>query len=158
MNMYAKMLVACRTNQYDFISNVSGRTWPVGMSAETVRLSFYESLSEQIQSDPLYYEHVTSFLYANPEIGKRYYITNTRFPEMQGLHLAEHVLLTATLMVFDTPIGLSTLFGAAEGATWSGTVRVWCGAGRVDRSGDEQDRRVPEDGYSGVHLFGLSAP
>ena len=76
MHMYASMLVACRTNQYDFISNVAGRTWPVGMSAETVRVSFYEELQPQIQSEDLSYEHVTSYLYAHPKVGRRYDIKN----------------------------------------------------------------------------------
>lgn len=88
MNLYAKMLVACRTNQYDFISNVDGRTYPVGMSTEVLRTSFYQSIQKEIQADPYFYEHVTSFLYANPEIGKRFYFENKRYPELRALHLA----------------------------------------------------------------------
>ena len=88
MHMYAKMLVACRTNNFDFISNVDNRTYPVGMSAETLRITFYEKIQPQIQTDPHYYEHVTSYLYANQEMGKRHYLYNTRYPELHELHLA----------------------------------------------------------------------
>ena len=44
---------------------------------------------------------------------------------LQGVHVAEHVLLTATLWLFGTPMGLSTLFGAAYDYSWAGTARVW---------------------------------
>lgn len=44
---------------------------------------------------------------------------------IQGLHVAEHVLLTATLVLFGAPLGVSTLFGAADGFAWAGTLRVW---------------------------------
>lgn len=44
---------------------------------------------------------------------------------VQGLHVAEHVLLTATLVLFGTPIGVSTLFGAAYDFGFGGTLRVW---------------------------------
>lgn len=88
MNMYANMLVACRTDKYDFITNVDKRTFPVGMSAETLRTSFYDSIQDRIQADPFFYEHVTSFLYANPEIGKRHNIYNTRYPELTEMRLA----------------------------------------------------------------------
>lgn len=43
----------------------------------------------------------------------------------QGLHVAEHVLLTMTLWMFGTPLGVSTLFGAAFDYSWGGTLRVW---------------------------------
>lgn len=88
MNMYAKMLVAARTDKFDFISNVNNRTFPVGMSAETLRTSFYEKIQPEIQADPYFYEHVTSYLYANQHIGKRHYLYNTRFPELDELSLA----------------------------------------------------------------------
>ena len=88
MNMYAQMLVACRTNKFDFISNVNERTFPVGMSAETLRTSFFEKIQPEIQADPYFYEHVTSYLYVNQNVGKRHYIYNTRYPELNELHLA----------------------------------------------------------------------
>ena len=88
MPQYANMLVACRTNQYDLISNVQGRTWPRGMSLEVVRVSLYEELQKVIQTDKFYYEHVTSYFYAYPDVGRRYDMINARYPELKDLHLA----------------------------------------------------------------------
>lgn len=42
----------------------------------------------------------------------------------QGIHLVEHVALTATTIAFGTAIGISTLFGFASGA-WGSSYRVW---------------------------------
>ncbi len=42
----------------------------------------------------------------------------------QGIHLAEHVLLTATVFAFGQPLGASTVFGLASGA-WGSSYRVW---------------------------------
>lgn len=43
---------------------------------------------------------------------------------IQGLHVLEHAVLTATWFVFGQALGLTTLFGAVEGATLGG-LRVW---------------------------------
>lgn len=43
----------------------------------------------------------------------------------QSVHVAEHVLLSATLFGFGEAYGISTLFGYGNGAAWGGTVRVW---------------------------------
>jgi hypothetical protein len=42
----------------------------------------------------------------------------------QGIHLAEHVLLTVTLFAFGKSLGVSTVFGLASGA-WGSSYRVW---------------------------------
>jgi hypothetical protein len=42
----------------------------------------------------------------------------------QGLHVAEHVLLTLSTFVVGRPLGVSTLFGFADGA-WGSSYRVW---------------------------------
>lgn len=42
----------------------------------------------------------------------------------QGIHVAEHVLLTVTTFVVVRPLGVSTLFGFASGA-WGSSYRVW---------------------------------
>jgi hypothetical protein len=42
----------------------------------------------------------------------------------QGIHLAEHLLLTATVFAFGNPLGASTVFGLASGA-WGSSYRVW---------------------------------
>lgn len=45
----------------------------------------------------------------------------------QAWHVAEHVTLTATMTLFGTPIGLSTLFGYAPHlpAPWGSSIRIW---------------------------------
>lgn len=42
----------------------------------------------------------------------------------QGVHVAEHVLLTVTTFAFGKAIGVSTAFGLAAGA-WGSSYRVW---------------------------------
>lgn len=65
------MLAIAETGAYDFITNVPGRTFPYGMSVEIVRTDFYrqtvamQSLVEQ--------EHVTTWLYYNESVGRRYH-------------------------------------------------------------------------------------
>jgi hypothetical protein len=45
---------------------------------------------------------------------------------VQGLLLAEQVLLTATSIATGRALGLTTLFGGAEGV-WGSSLRVWLG-------------------------------
>lgn len=82
-----KMTTMAETGQYDFISNVPDRTFPYGMSIEIVRVDFYEEVYAQL-SDDHYREHVTLYLYDHPELGRRYYHYNTRYPELAGKKLA----------------------------------------------------------------------
>ncbi|MEL6864693.1 MAG: NTP transferase domain-containing protein [Bacteroidota bacterium] len=72
---------------YDFISNVKGRTFPFGMSIEIVKTSFYTQLYQQLK-DPRYREHVTLYLYEHPEAGRIYYHYNESCPEAKGLQMA----------------------------------------------------------------------
>ena len=43
---------------------------------------------------------------------------------VQGFHVGEHVLLTGSYLIWGTPLGFTTLFGAASGPFGS-TLRVW---------------------------------
>lgn len=43
---------------------------------------------------------------------------------LQGIHVAEHVLLTLSYLTLGSALGFTTLFGAAEGAFGS-SLRVW---------------------------------
>ncbi|MEZ5040393.1 MAG: hypothetical protein R2828_10885 [Saprospiraceae bacterium] len=85
---YLDMLAICRDNDYDFISNVKGRTFPFGMSVEIVKTSFYEGLQTSIQANPRYVEHVTLYLYDHPEEGRQYHHLNTECPPLAGLQIA----------------------------------------------------------------------
>lgn len=82
-----EMVKIAQTNQYDFISNVKGRTFPYGMSIEIVRVSFYQAIFESL-TESKYQEHVTLYLYDNPTIGKQFHLLNTKVPKMQGVKMA----------------------------------------------------------------------
>lgn len=81
------MLAIAETDNFDFITNVLGRTFPFGMSVEILRANFFGSVLDQMQGDE-HREHVTSFLYDTPYLGRRYIYTNRVCPEAAGLHLA----------------------------------------------------------------------
>lgn len=75
-----------RSDTFDMITNVPGRAFPKGMSVECVRTDFYaEILPLMPQVDR---KHVTSWLYSNPNQGRRYVYPNTLCPEASGLDLA----------------------------------------------------------------------
>ncbi|MGE8136138.1 N-acetylneuraminate synthase family protein [Novosphingobium subterraneum] len=75
------------TGVFDLVTNVPGRTFPYGMSVEVVRTAFYRE-QMAVVSDVGHREHVTSWLYDNPDIGNRYLYRNLRCPAATGLDLA----------------------------------------------------------------------
>lgn len=83
-----EMMAICLSNNYDFVSNVKGRTFPYGMSIEIVNRKFYHSIFPKFSSNDRFIEHVTLFLYENPEIGKQYHHKNTKILDMRGVKLA----------------------------------------------------------------------
>ncbi len=83
------LLKETESGQYDFLSNVKGRTFPRGMSVEIVRLDYYRTFLPQISANAHFNEHVMVCLYAQDEAGDRhYYLQNTQCPEAAGLQLA----------------------------------------------------------------------
>jgi len=81
------MVQIAESNEYDFVTNVVGRTFPTGMSVEIVRRTFYsQSISLFDQAE--HREHVTLYFYQNPSIGKRFIFENQVCPEAVGMHLA----------------------------------------------------------------------
>lgn len=74
-------------NNYDFVSNVKGRTFPTGMSVEVVSSEFYQ---QQIQNfkDESHLEHVTLYFYENENAGKFHFFTNEEMEEAKGLKMA----------------------------------------------------------------------
>lgn len=88
INLLQEINYIVNEGEYQFISNVKGRTYPKGMSFEVVDVNFYGSVLEQITSDERYKEHVTLFLYENEENVKHKYIYNTVLPEAAGLQFA----------------------------------------------------------------------
>ncbi len=74
--------------QYDFISNVKGRSYPKGMSVEIVRLSYYEKLLPEILANDYYTEHVMPLVYERVDSARHYYQMNTDYPAAAGIQLA----------------------------------------------------------------------
>lgn len=81
------MIAIASTDEFDFVTNVPGRTFPLGMSVEILRTSFYREVISEVR-EPGYREHVTSWLYDNPEVGRRFIYRNTVCPAAAGLDLA----------------------------------------------------------------------
>ncbi len=83
-----EMINIAVTNDYDFVSNVKGRTFPKGMSIEIVKTQFYKQMYSQFESEGDF-EHVTIYLYHNDEkIPNKKYIYNRSVPEAAGIQLS----------------------------------------------------------------------
>ena len=72
---------------HDFVSNVEKRTFPKGISIEVVKLTYYQSIYPQLESE-YHKEHVTSYIYENPHLGSIRFIHNNLIKEAHGLNLA----------------------------------------------------------------------
>lgn len=87
-NILSQILNLATTNEFDFISNVKGRTFPKGMSVEAVKMVHYAKLLPKIESDQNYREHVTSYLYENDKNQNYHYIFNNTLPQIAGVQMA----------------------------------------------------------------------
>jgi spore coat polysaccharide biosynthesis protein SpsF len=72
---------------YDFVSNVKGRTYPTGMSVEVVKAPFYQN-AINLFTEEEYKEHVTLYFYKHETLGNFHFITNTEIEEAKGMNLA----------------------------------------------------------------------
>ena len=87
-DLLSEMCAAAMTSEYDFISNLPGRTFPYGMSIEIVRTKYYQEVFSRFKNSE-HLEHVTKYLYDNEsEIPSFKYFTNNVFPFLQQLQLA----------------------------------------------------------------------
>ena len=59
---------------WDLVSNVLVRSFPIGQSVEVLRLSTFEAVQARI-SDPAHREHVTQYYYAHPDQFRIYCFT-----------------------------------------------------------------------------------
>jgi spore coat polysaccharide biosynthesis protein SpsF len=82
-----EMIAIASSGEYDLVTNVPGRTFPYGMSIEIVHVPFYRTIVEQLKTAEDR-EHVTLWLYQNPQVGRRYVYENRVCPEARGLQLA----------------------------------------------------------------------
>ena len=81
------MVERLEENEYDFVTNVPDRTFPIGMSVEIVGTEFYKNQLNKFTA-PTDFEHVTQYLYQNPGLGRYHFIKNNICPEAKGLKLA----------------------------------------------------------------------
>jgi len=82
-----QMVPLVRSDRYDLVSNVKGRTFPPGMSVEYVRTSFFHTLIEKFNEEK-YREHVTLYLYEHEDAGRQYHFTNQICQKAQGHNFA----------------------------------------------------------------------
>lgn len=75
------------TESFDLVTNVPGRTFPVGMSVEIVRTAFFKEVMASVEEARLR-EHVTLHLYENDELGRRYIIRCAGLSGAKGAHFA----------------------------------------------------------------------
>ena len=85
--LLSQMVEFVRKQSFDFVSNVEGRSFPYGMSIELLNINFFEKIYKEF-NNKRHYEHVTIYLYENPELGARKYIENTEWTFLPGIHLA----------------------------------------------------------------------
>jgi len=81
------MLQALEKDNFDFVSNVKGRTFPKGMSIEIIKTKSYKKYFKAFCNED-HFEHVTAYLYENEEELKVFYFYNNRMPEAGGEQLA----------------------------------------------------------------------
>ncbi len=87
ISLLDEMLRAAENSQFDFVTNVPGRTFPFGMSIEILKVVFYKKIIN-LFSEERFNEHVTLYLYENESIGSRFVFLNEKNPEAKGLKLA----------------------------------------------------------------------
>lgn len=83
----SEAIAIAKTNRYEFITNVPGRTYPYGMSVEVINVEKYRNIVEEIETDADK-EHVFSWIYRNPDRVSSYCMTNYDYPKMRELKLA----------------------------------------------------------------------
>lgn len=82
-----KLIQIAKNGDFDFISNVKGRTFPKGMSVEVVKIETFKKAINEF-TDPDDFEHVTKYIYENEEKFNCYYHYNHRVPQAAGIQLA----------------------------------------------------------------------
>lgn len=64
--------------EYDFVSNVQGRTYPKGMSLELISVSVLEEHIVEIEANSVYAEHVLKFFYEQSNILKKFVVSDSK--------------------------------------------------------------------------------
>ena len=88
LDLLNEVLKISETGNYDFITNVKGRTYPFGMSIESLNRENYQNIYFHHINTTIYKEHITLVLYESPHLIKSYYIYNNEEPRAKGINLA----------------------------------------------------------------------
>ncbi|MDA8815004.1 N-acetylneuraminate synthase family protein [Luminiphilus sp.] len=72
---------------FDFVSNVPNRTYPKGMSIESINTRFYRTLYGLFYKNG-HFEHVTSYLYQHDDKINKYYFRSSENSTAGGIQLA----------------------------------------------------------------------
>lgn len=88
LDLLNEVLKISETGDYDFITNVKGRTYPFGMSIESLNRENYQNIYFHHINTTIYKEHITLVLYESPHLIKSYYIYNNEEPRAKGINLA----------------------------------------------------------------------
>lgn len=83
--------ITCKATEgdFDFTSNVPGRTFATGMSVEVMKTSFYQQAYQAFQHDERYCQHVTLFFYEQTDkAGRTLFVKNNDLPEAIGVKMA----------------------------------------------------------------------
>lgn len=83
-----EMINIAITGNYNFVSNLKGRTFPAGISIEVLKTEFFRNIVLHYKTSEQK-EHVTLYLYDHElEIGAHYYLYNNICPEARSIKLA----------------------------------------------------------------------
>ena len=85
--LICKLVGIAEKEGYEFVSNVQGRTFPIGMSVEVVKVNKYATMISKFNEDK-YHEHVTLYFYEHPSSIKAFFVRNEEMPSAAGIHLA----------------------------------------------------------------------
>lgn len=113
----SQMMTKAGQGNFNFLSNVKGRSFPKGMSVEIVRNSYYAQHLEQIKADDYCNEHVMACLYQEPVPEDHYYQVNEALPKAAGIQLALDTpedLERTKYMLARIPVGDYTLRSTFE--------------------------------------------
>ena len=88
LDTFCEVVDISKKGKYNFISNVKDRTFPYGMSIESVnRVHFKDIYRKNIKSSS-HKEHITLILYEFPKLLNSFFIYNTKVPRAKGINLA----------------------------------------------------------------------
>ena len=77
-----------KNKKFYFLSNVKNRTFPKGMSIEIVKLSYYKSLLNYLDTNKSYREHVMQHIYGLKDQSRHKYFFNKDVKGAEGIQLA----------------------------------------------------------------------